>query len=246
MIETRHWKVGELARAVGVSVRTLHHYESLGLLKPVNRTDSGHRLYVANDVRRLYRVMALRSLGLGLAEITRFLDSDEAALVEPAQRHLSDVDRTIEAQIHLRSRLDFILRALEREEEPSVHQFLEAMEAMTMFERYFSNEQLAELKDRHAQLGDDAVKRGEQQWKELLSEAEAARKAGIDPASPELQHLWQSMQKLIEQFTGGNPAIRDSLQRMYETEDISQASRGAVSQELWAYMRRAGAANGSS
>jgi DNA-binding transcriptional MerR regulator len=64
--EERRWRVGELAAAAGVTVRALHHYDGIGLLVPAERTAPGHRLYGEGDVRRLYRIVALRDLGLGL------------------------------------------------------------------------------------------------------------------------------------------------------------------------------------
>lgn len=69
----RYWRIGELAEATGLTVRTLHHYEHIGLLAPAERTEGHQRLYDERDVRRLYRIRALRDLGLSLAEsrITR-------------------------------------------------------------------------------------------------------------------------------------------------------------------------------
>jgi len=69
-----HWKVGELARATGLTVRALHHYDELGLLVPSERTFAGYRLYGDRDVRRLYRIVALRGLGLRLDEIAEVID----------------------------------------------------------------------------------------------------------------------------------------------------------------------------
>ena len=66
--EERRWKVGELAGATGLTVRALHHYDDVGLLVPSERSSANHRLYSEDDVRRLYRVIALRRLGLGLDE----------------------------------------------------------------------------------------------------------------------------------------------------------------------------------
>jgi DNA-binding transcriptional MerR regulator len=63
------WSVGQLSRATGVTVRALHHYDEIGLLAPSPRTDAGHRRYSDDDLPRLYRIVALRSLGLGLLEI---------------------------------------------------------------------------------------------------------------------------------------------------------------------------------
>lgn len=71
--DDKRWKVGDLAGATGLTVRALHHYDELGLLVPCERTGSGHRLYAEEDVRRLYRILALRRLGFPLDEIASLL-----------------------------------------------------------------------------------------------------------------------------------------------------------------------------
>jgi DNA-binding transcriptional MerR regulator len=55
----RRWKIGELARATGLTVRTLHHYDAVGLLPPSERSEAGYRLYTRTDVERLYEIVAL-------------------------------------------------------------------------------------------------------------------------------------------------------------------------------------------
>src|SRR5690242_21744766 len=72
----KHWKIGELARATGLTVRTLHHYDEIGLLVPSERTQAGYRLYGEQDGRRLYEIRALRDLGIPLVEIPAALAGD--------------------------------------------------------------------------------------------------------------------------------------------------------------------------
>ncbi|MFI5801887.1 HEAT repeat domain-containing protein [Streptomyces sp. NPDC051561] len=66
--------IGEVARRSGVSARMLRHYESLGLVRPSGRTGSGYREYSGQDIRRIFHIESLRSLGLSLREIGRALD----------------------------------------------------------------------------------------------------------------------------------------------------------------------------
>ncbi|MER5312777.1 MerR family transcriptional regulator [Streptomyces sp. NPDC002773] len=66
--------IGEVARRSGVSARMLRHYESLGLVRPSGRTGSGYREYSGDDIRRIFHIESLRSLGLSLREIGRALD----------------------------------------------------------------------------------------------------------------------------------------------------------------------------
>ncbi len=64
-----HLTVGRVAELAGVSVRTLHHYDEIGLVQPSARTAAGYRAYSAGDVERLREVLVYRRLGFGLREI---------------------------------------------------------------------------------------------------------------------------------------------------------------------------------
>src|SRR5438094_4613266 len=85
-------KVGELAAATGLTVRTLHYYEEIGLLVASDRSDAGHRLYSDVDVERLYRICLLRRLGLPLGEIGRALDDPAWSIRASMEAHLHDLD----------------------------------------------------------------------------------------------------------------------------------------------------------
>ncbi|MGO1228476.1 MAG: MerR family transcriptional regulator, partial [Brachybacterium sp.] len=88
MTETQHedLTVGRIADLVGVSVRTLHHWDSIGLVRPSGRSWSGYRLYDAPDLARIHRVLVYRELGLALAQIGRILDDPSVDPREHLQR----------------------------------------------------------------------------------------------------------------------------------------------------------------
>jgi DNA-binding transcriptional MerR regulator len=71
------YTVSDLARMSGVTVRTLHHYDDVGLLAPSGRTAAGYRLYSTADAHRLGRILAYRACGLGLADIASVIDEDD-------------------------------------------------------------------------------------------------------------------------------------------------------------------------
>lgn len=98
-------RVGELAEASGLTVRTLHYYEQIGLLTPSARTDAGHRLYDAAGVERLYQICLLRRLGMGLGEVRRALDDPAWDLASAMRTHLATLDERLEATARLRSRV---------------------------------------------------------------------------------------------------------------------------------------------
>lgn len=83
--------IGDLAALTGVTVRTLHHYDEIGLLPPHSRTASGHRRYDPTDVVRLQRIVGLRSLGLSLNDIAEAIDGDEGSTSAVARRQLDQV-----------------------------------------------------------------------------------------------------------------------------------------------------------
>jgi MerR family transcriptional regulator, thiopeptide resistance regulator len=102
--------VGQLARAAGITVRTLHHYDEIGLLRPSVRTAAGYRRYTAGDVARLQRVLGYRELGLGLDDIAALLDG-EADPVEQLRRQRRLVADRIAHLTRVLDTLDLTLEA---------------------------------------------------------------------------------------------------------------------------------------
>ena len=97
--------VGELSRLSGVTVRTLHHYDEIGLLRPSGRTASGYRLYADDDVLRLQQILILRELGMPLDDIAGALDTENRA--ELLHQHRA-------ALVAKRGQLDAMLAAVDR------------------------------------------------------------------------------------------------------------------------------------
>src|SRR5690349_12301555 len=93
--------VGELAKRTGVSVRTLHHYEAVGLLSPDGRTEAGYRLYGDAAALRLQQIRSLRQLGLGLDQIADLLNRRGLSPLQVIEFHLDQLHRQIERQQHL-------------------------------------------------------------------------------------------------------------------------------------------------
>lgn len=97
--------IGELASATGLTVRTLHHYEQIGLLVASDRSAAGHRRYSDADVERLYRIRLLSTMGLSLAEVGRALDDPAWDLHAVVSTHLHDLERRLDTGARLRGRL---------------------------------------------------------------------------------------------------------------------------------------------
>ena len=233
------WKVGELAGATGLTVRTLHHYDEIGLLRPSRRTPKGHRLYGEADVARLQQVTSLRQLGFALEQIRDLLDRRGVSPREIVELHLARVREQTALQRTLCERLERIAKHLEAAETVSADELIRTIEATTMYEKYYTPEQLEELSARAATIGEERIRQSQVDWQVLMDEVRAEMERGTDPADPRVQALAARWKALIEEFTGGNPGIARSLGRMWKEETNIHGIDTAATRDMGAYIQRA-------
>jgi DNA-binding transcriptional MerR regulator len=230
-----YWKIGELAKRTGVSVRTLHHYDEIGLLSPSHRTESGHRLYGREEVVRLQQILSLRQMGLSLGDVAGMLASRKSDSQKIIEQHIARLRQQIAAQQDLCARLEAIAA---RYESATAEEFIQAIEVMTMFEKYYTKEQLETLRQRAATIGDARIKEVEQEWPKLIADVRAEMQRGTDPKDPRMQTLAKKWKELVEEFTGGDPGITQSLRNLYAGEP-EVAAQQALDGEIFSYVRRA-------
>lgn len=245
---TERMKVGELAERTGLSVRALHHYDEIGLLAPEARTPSGHRIYGLAQVRRLQQIASLRQVGLSLEQIRECLERPEYSLDRVLSLQVDRLREDIDRQKRLVRLLEELRRRLAGAEEISVDDIARTIEATTWHEKYYTPEQRAEMARRAEGIGEASIRKGQEDWAELLAEFASAMKRGVDPGHGDVRALVERAQTLIEQFTGGDPGIRDALARMYRQEGAERvmAHHGAhLPEGLWSYYGQAMAAHGA-
>jgi DNA-binding transcriptional MerR regulator len=226
--------VGELSAQTGLTVRALHHYDELGLLTPQERTHAGHRRYGPGDVERLYRIVALRRLGLSLDEVAAVLDG--ATLESVVRDQIAALEERIEASRRLRTLLAGVLDTLARSERPGVDDVLRAIEVTERMQQYYTDEQREYLARRKEELGDEAIRDAEREWGEVFVALRAELEAGTDPGNARMDALRARMGRLIAAFHGGDEGIKRSLHSMWANEDPVELSRGMVDRELADYM----------
>ena len=110
-------KIGQLARRTGLTVRALHHYDDIGLLKPAARAESGYRLYGREDIARLYRIQALRRLDMSLADIAALLDDEAHGIDDIVARQLGALEQQIRQASALRDHLSALQAQLRAQAE---------------------------------------------------------------------------------------------------------------------------------
>ena len=233
-------KVGEVARRTGISIRTLHYYDEIGLVSPSQHSNAGHRIYTNQDVQRLQQILILRSLGFSLEKIREFLGGPGSSpLLEVIQNHMLRMHKEIEDRNKVIKSLERIAERLQSQENTTIEEILDLMEALEMIEKYYTQEQLDELKTRASSLGQEGMKNAQDDWKELIEEVRIEMDRGTPPDDESVQILAQRWLTLIQLFSGGNAAIEKSMQSMYSKEGAATASRGGLDEATMAYMHRA-------
>jgi DNA-binding transcriptional MerR regulator len=230
--------VGEVARRTGVSVRTLHHYDQIGLLSPSGRTEAGYRLYATAEISRLQQIVSLKQMGFSLGEIRTCLDGTDYSLQRVLELHAARLREQAMHQLHLGERLEALAHGLDSAEEASVDVLLETIQEMNKVERYYTAEQLEELRKRREAIGDERIRQVEREWPELMAQVRAEMDRGTDPASETVQRLARKWQLLVREFTGGNPGIERSLRNLYQNETTVHGMDVASMRELQEYIAK--------
>jgi MerR family transcriptional regulator, thiopeptide resistance regulator len=233
MKDARLYRASQFAERAGVTVRTLHHYDRLALLKPSGRTEAGYRLYAESDLARLEQIVTLKFIGFPLKKIRELLSRKPMDLTAALRLQRKIMEEK-------RRRLDLAICAIEHAErvvqtgpygmpgqsrEPdnpsesgtweALRKIIEVINMQQDWEfvnKYYTEEQLADLRGR---WNPELQAKAESDWRSLIQDAEAAVAAGEDPGSPKAQELAARWQGLIEAFTGGNAGIAQGLKNLY-------------------------------
>jgi len=226
-------KVGELAKRSGLTVRTLHHYHAIGLLTPSARADNGYRLYDRHDIARLHQIQALRRFGLSLAEIGDHLNQPGTTpLVDLVARQIALLDRQLAQTAQLRERLVSLHAQLAAGTEPELADWLTTLELMTVYDKYFSEEELARMPMYQKSQAGDA------EWISLIGEVRALYDAGVPPKDERVRALAARWMALLVRDTNNDPRLLAKLNLMHEREPAMQSKIG-ISTALRDYVVRA-------
>lgn len=237
------YKIGEVAALTGVSVRTLHHYDDIGLLRPSGRSHAGYRLYAPADLERLQSVLFFRDLGFGLEAIGRIVKDPHfdrrAALVAHRAQLVQELQKT-------RALLDLVDRTLLSIEKGRT---MESNEMFTGFEKE------AEARWGHNQAYAESVRRtktyGKEEWAAIRAEADAitrdfagAMKDGAAPTDVRAMDIAEHHRLHIDRwFYACTPRMHRGLGEMYVYDERFAQNYEKVASGLAAYIRDAVVAN---
>jgi MerR family transcriptional regulator, thiopeptide resistance regulator len=214
----------EFSEVAGVTVRTLHHYDRIGLLKPGRYTSAGYRLYRNQDLVRLQQIVTLKFIGFSLSQIKTLLNqsSFDLAVALNQQREII---------VEKRRQLDLVITALEKAQtlvtaksEPDWDAFKRIIEVINMqnnmdwTKQYYSEEAQKKIAERAQSIPADVIEKAQQDWATLIREVESAVTDGVNAKSVRAADLAKRWRELIRGFTGGDRDIQAGLNKMYSDQ----------------------------
>ena len=220
--QTEQMTVGQVAALVGVSVRTLHHWDGIGLVHPTGRTYSDYRVYSADDIARIQRVLVYREAGFPLAEVGRLID--DPSLDETA--HLARQRELLVARIgHLTEMVSAVEKMMEA---ISMGSRLTPAEQAEIFgsdwhpeyeteaeERWGDTPQWEQSQQRAAQLSKEDWQRVKDEGDALDAEMAAAVRDGVEPGSERANALAERHRESIGRFYDCSHSMQVCLGKMY-------------------------------
>jgi DNA-binding transcriptional MerR regulator len=219
----KRYQAHEFARLAGVTVRALHHYDRLGLLKPSGRSSAGYRLYAGEDFARLQQIVTLKFIGFTLREIKKLIAGADLstalrvqrAILEQKQRQLDQAIQAVSEAL----RMPVPRRGANWQAFANVIQRIQMQTNNEWAKQYYNEEAQKTLADRGKLWSPELQERVSQEWMNLLAEIKAAMAKGLKPESAEAQALADRWDKLIEGFTGGHAGIREGVGRVWANAD---------------------------
>jgi MerR family transcriptional regulator, thiopeptide resistance regulator len=236
-------KVGALATRTGVSIRTLHHYDDIGLLSPALRTPSGHRLYTAPDIVRLQHIQALRLMGLSLDAIRDSLERSPLTPAQLVQLQLERLEQQMELQQRLHARLTYLAQQLAQhsvDDNVSIDALCRSIIASTMLEKYFTPDQLQGMQQHGEALGVNAKQDAEREWTAVYAAVRMHMANATPPTDPDLQTVARRWRDVVHVLTAGDRAVAQSVRTMLSKEHASLGAQhaNAPDPDMFAYIGR--------
>ncbi|MET4037138.1 MULTISPECIES: MerR family transcriptional regulator [unclassified Bradyrhizobium] len=185
----RRWRIGELAEATGVTVRTLHHYEHIGLLTVSERTVGGHRMYDRESLQRVYQILALRGLGFSLPEIRKAIEG-RTSLTDLLRTHLERIELKVAEATLLRDRIRSM--TTQGETQVSVDQLPATLDAMSRIEEPTPSAICAANADR---------------WRKIRDELRSCLDQGEPPCSERAKAVARQARSLLTEIGGADSAV---------------------------------------
>ncbi len=242
--------VREFAKLTRVTVRTLHYYDQIGLLRPSFERPNGYRVYTDVDLLKLQQIVTLKFMGFSLDEIKRLLDSKGYQAVRSLKVQAEAVRDEI-ARLREASRaIDQVLARLERDGRIHKEKLIKIMEVIQMGEdvkkgwqeKFFTEAEMKEFAEIGKKYTPEDMAAYQSRWAALIAEVKANLK--LDPAGDKAQDIGRRWQALLDEAYGGHPGLKARIGQAYSTGAIDK-DHNMIAPEVWAFIKKVHTAAGA-
>lgn len=214
------YRVAEFAKLARITVRTLHYYDRIELLKPSHVTVSGHRLYQESDLVRLQQILTLKWMGFELKQIKALLDDPAYDLRKSLRLQQQAVDAQIrqlqEASQALENAVNIIERdGIEELDANTIQRIINGVaneDNAEIMQRYYTDVAAQVIQTRRLTMTPQDFQEVETAWRTLYDDFAAHQH--LPPEHTQVQRLARRMHDLIQQFTGGHAEVESGLRRV--------------------------------
>ncbi|BDT99960.1 MULTISPECIES: MerR family transcriptional regulator [Nocardia] len=237
--------VGQVSTRLGVTVRALHHWDEIGLARPSLRTAAGYRLYTADDLERLHRIVVYREIGLGLDDIQAILDDPTADVPGALRAQRTQIDERIDRLQQLGAGVDRMIDAHER------GLLLSAQQQAAIFGPRWNPDWPAQARERYGdttqwlQYAERSASRGPEEWQAIADEIACldrdlgeAMDAGVTPGSPEANRLVERHREVFASYFPLTRQMQVCLGRRFEADPAFAAHYDGIRAGLATWFRR--------
>lgn len=190
-------KIGELAKLMGLTTRTLHHYDEIDLLKPSFRSENGYRLYNGEDVSHLRKIYLLRNLGFSLEQIRSVITQQDVDLSSVIKEQIESTNFELKKQQLLQSRLLILHEKLRENKVVDADDWQETLELLSVYEKHFHGADIT--------CFPFVNPKKKYEWVQMSTEVKKLYSSNIPPSNAEARSLAINWMEMLERDTDCNP-----------------------------------------
>lgn len=228
-----------MAKQAGLTVRTLHHYDGIGLFSPSRMTEGGHRVYTEGDVSRLQQIILFKQLGFSLEHIKEMLKNTANNPVKLLEMQLGRLNDGIDHMLRLRDQVKEIIAIAGSGETVSSQRLMIVMQMTKLLNSpHFDSEQADILKRQFQSSRIEELDDNQLEGNQLIADFREMLRLGKAPGDIAVQELAERWKRGMEQFVPADDEFVRSAESYYNENPLEAAQYG-MDGELYAYIKKA-------
>lgn len=227
-------KIGDLANMTGTTVRTLHYYDEIGLLKPAKVTEKGHRLYNMRNVTELYQIISMKDMGFNLDEIKDLIVSKNVNILNLIEIQISNIQDEIAQKQQLFCKLLKLKENLKNNKNLSSEDIKGIIPFINLSsDNFFTKEQFNKLKNRLSDFNSETD--ATEEWVNFISRLRYCYNKKLPKTDIKAIECIEYWTNLTNRLIGEDTEMKDSISTFHASQDNNQLRYG-LTDELYKYL----------